>query len=198
MIIGLSGYAGAGKDTVGQILVEEFGYTRKAFADKVKEAACVLLDIPIENVDFYKNDPAREVGVFREGNLKSGTWFPIFNKKPITFRHFLQRMGTEVGRDIFGKDFWLDMVIPFLDPEGYAFSKDIPELLVITDVRFENEVKRIRDLKGKVIRVSRRSVEPDTSHISEQLPDYDIEIENNDTIDYLRVNIKILMETHVS
>ena len=48
MIIGLSGYAQSGKDTVAEILVEEYGYTRVAFADIIKQAV-YLLD-PIVNV----------------------------------------------------------------------------------------------------------------------------------------------------
>ena len=36
-VIGLTGYAGSGKDTLANILVEEYGFTRIAFADKTKE-----------------------------------------------------------------------------------------------------------------------------------------------------------------
>ena len=37
MIIGLSGYARSGKDTVAQVLVEKYGFQRIAFADKIRE-----------------------------------------------------------------------------------------------------------------------------------------------------------------
>ena len=37
MIIGLSGYAQSGKDTVAKVLIEEYGFTRIAFADKIRE-----------------------------------------------------------------------------------------------------------------------------------------------------------------
>ena len=36
MIIGLSGYAQSGKDEVAKVLVEDYGYKRVAFADKIK------------------------------------------------------------------------------------------------------------------------------------------------------------------
>ena len=49
MIIGLSGYAQAGKDTVAQMLVEDYGYTRLGFADIIKKA-CYYLD-PIISLD---------------------------------------------------------------------------------------------------------------------------------------------------
>ena len=37
MIIGLTGYARSGKDTVAQILVDKFGFTRVAFADPIRD-----------------------------------------------------------------------------------------------------------------------------------------------------------------
>jgi dephospho-CoA kinase len=37
MIIGLSGYSRSGKDEVAKILVEDYGFTRIAFADKIRE-----------------------------------------------------------------------------------------------------------------------------------------------------------------
>mgnify|MGYP006283771541 FL=1 len=36
MIIGLTGYAQSGKDTVASLLVEHYGYERVAFADKIR------------------------------------------------------------------------------------------------------------------------------------------------------------------
>ena len=42
MIIGLSGYAQVGKDTVANILVEHYGYTRIGFADIIRKAAYIL------------------------------------------------------------------------------------------------------------------------------------------------------------
>ena len=36
-VIGLTGYAQSGKDTVASILVEKYGYRRIAFADKIRD-----------------------------------------------------------------------------------------------------------------------------------------------------------------
>ena len=58
MIIGLAGYAGAGKDTVGNILIEKHNFRRIAFADKIRS---FIYDInPIysfinkHNIHFFK------------------------------------------------------------------------------------------------------------------------------------------------
>jgi dephospho-CoA kinase len=37
MIIGLTGYARTGKDTVASVLVKDFGFERIAFADPIRE-----------------------------------------------------------------------------------------------------------------------------------------------------------------
>ena len=42
MIIGISGYARSGKDSVANILVQDFGFERRAFADKLREALYAL------------------------------------------------------------------------------------------------------------------------------------------------------------
>jgi hypothetical protein len=133
MIIGVAGFAGSGKDTVGKYLVVHYGFEHRAFAAKLKEAAAALLDIPFDMVDNLKLDTHGKVTV-------SGLDY----SEAITFRHFLQRMGTEMGRNVFGEDFWVDMVLP----EGWYFED---QKIVITDVRFENEASRVRELDGVVI-----------------------------------------------
>ena len=54
-------------------------------------------------------------------------------------------MGTEAGRNVFHKDIW---VISLLNRSK---GKDV----VVTDVRFQNEIKFIQDNGGVVIRVKR-------------------------------------------
>jgi hypothetical protein len=76
----------------------------------------------------------------------------------------MQRMGTEVGRNMFGQNFWVDMAINNL-PDG---SK-----AVFADVRFPNEADAIKALGGEVWRVMRTGVGPANDHISEHaLNDY--------------------------
>jgi hypothetical protein len=58
-------------------------------------------------------------------------------------------MGTEAGRNVFHQDLW---VISLL-------NRSQGKNVVVTDVRFKNEVKAIRDANGLVIRV-RRGIDP--------------------------------------
>jgi hypothetical protein len=73
-------------------------------------------------------------------------------------RRILQRMGTEVGRNILGENIWVDAVLDTLDDQGrYVF----------TDCRFKNEASAVVELGGQVWRVDRPGVEPANDHISE-------------------------------
>ena len=48
MIIVLTGYARSGKDSVAKVLVEQYEFTRVAFADKIKDLL-VEMDPILEN-----------------------------------------------------------------------------------------------------------------------------------------------------
>jgi hypothetical protein len=71
-------------------------------------------------------------------------WSEQFQKQ-FTPRLALQLMGTEAGRNVFHKDIW---VISLLNR---ARGKDV----VVTDVRFKNEIDYIQKNGGIVVRVIR-------------------------------------------
>lgn len=73
----------------------------------------------------------------------------VFIKKDTETRKKLQEIGTELGRDNFGKDIWIKIVYNWM--KVYA-SRGIKRF-IITDVRFENEVEFIKHMKGTIIRV---------------------------------------------
>ncbi len=145
-IIGLCGLARSGKDTVGQRLVECYGYTRMALADPVREAALALdpmvaLTKGVQRWSLSARAAPLSVVVDRWG------WEEA--KKLPDVRRILQRLGTEVGRQLLsphGRSVWLDIAEVRMD--GF-------ERVVITDVRFDDEASFIRDLNGVVMRVTR-------------------------------------------
>jgi hypothetical protein len=138
-IIGLVGFAGSGKGAVADILVEKHGYTKLAFADSVKDATAVIFGWERALLEG-DTDESRE---FRE---KSDSFWSARLGYDLTPRLALQKMGTEAGRDVFGKDLWITSV-----------EKKIleHEKVVLADTRFPNEIEFIRKLYGHVIRVSR-------------------------------------------
>ena len=50
-VILLSGWSMSGKDTVGEILCEQYGFKRFAFADSLKQLCSLVLDLPINSFD---------------------------------------------------------------------------------------------------------------------------------------------------
>ena len=142
MIIGLVGFIGSGKGTVGDIL-EQKGFIKDSFAKPLKDACAVmfgwsreLLEGDTEMSRKWREEP-------------DSYWSEKFGRE-FTPREALQKMGTEAGRDVFHKDIW---VISLLNR---AKGKDV----VVTDVRFQNEIEYIQDNGGIVIRVKRGS-DPD-------------------------------------
>jgi hypothetical protein len=187
MIIGFTGVKGSGKDTCGQFLVETYEFTRVAFADRLKEAVAILFDISVENVDDYKDDAGGtlpRVQVILDIASKV-TLHPSI-EYVYSWREFLQRFGTEMGRNTFGKNFWIDQW------ENYLYQNSIrDDNIVVTDVRFQNEVERIQTMGGTIVEVTRPGYEPDGHESEHPLPRMliDSQIENNGTIDDLKVDV---------
>lgn len=168
MIVGISGYARAGKDSFGDALVRRFEFEKASFATPMKQMAEALDPyIPFEG-DFYRlSEWLDYVG-----------WEGAKNIPEV--RAFLQRLGTEGGRKIFGEDFWVEHTL--------SQYSDGPALrLAICDVRFRNEAEAIRRRGGEVIRINRPGIEAPNDHRSEHdLDDYHcIVIDNDGTLEEL-------------
>lgn len=151
MLIGLAGYAGAGKDTVGKILVDHYNFKRIAFADKVKELALRIDPTICDNKTFSDGvDVPLSWVVERDG------WETA--KRSPQVRELLQRIGAGV-RDVLDLDAWIDAALRRYSPYGIA--------TVITDVRYPNELDVIRENGGVVWWIDRPGVGPVNDHESE-------------------------------
>jgi hypothetical protein len=175
--IGLAGWARSGKDTIADYLVENHGYIKMSFAAPMKEA-------------MYRLNPRITVNDVQNTALRIGIdiygWDGIKERSP-DIRGLLQRFGTEVGREMFGQDFWVDAAI-----------KEIPDgaKAVFSDVRFPNEADAIKKLNGKVWRVNRLGVGPANDHASEHALNnyaFDEIIENSTTVDGLQSRVGALL-----
>lgn len=161
-IIGLSGYARSGKDEAAKVLVEEYGFVRVAFADKLRE---VLYELnPIVDVEYYVHD---------ERFLKRGTQRIRYVREVIDnfgwngyketiygpeIRRLLQRLGTEAGRQTLWDSIWIDAALTGLPEDAKV---------VVTDCRFPNEAEAIVERGGKMWRVVRDGVSAVNNHPSE-------------------------------
>lgn len=144
-LIGLSGYATAGKDSVAEVLIRLYGHKRVAFADKLKSFVREVNPY----VAFPTSDKVRAAELVDSlGDTEA--------KKHDEYRRVLQVIGTTV-REYFGRDTWVDA----------ALNQTSDDYVVVTDVRFQNEAQRIKDLGGIMLRVQRPGVGPANDHISE-------------------------------
>lgn len=187
-LIGINGFKGAGKDTIGKIFVEDHGFKRIAFADKLKDAVAALWGIPRHWVDDYKDPDAHSYVTLHGGepdNLGSTT------QRSMDWRDFLKRFGTEMGRDVFGNDFWVDQLLPMKEWPVAQADKRYHGNRCVTDCRFANEMGRIKSLGGHIIRVERPGLVSD-GHRSEEVPEswmIDYTIHNDGTIDDLHSKV---------
>ena len=140
-IVGVIGWIGTGKDTVADFLVNNFDYKRESFAGTLKDAVAAVFGWSRELVEGGTKE-ARE---WRE--TPDEWWSERLGMPGFTPRLALQLWGTEVCRNHFHNDIW----IASLENKLRHTSQDI----VISDVRFPNEVKTIKDSGGTLIWVKR-------------------------------------------
>jgi len=165
MLVGFLGEKRSGKDTSADYLCES-NFIKLAYAEPLKEICKIL---------FFFNDEQ----LF--GNAKE-VIDPFWKKTP---REIYQEIGTDIFRDDITKifphikdDFWVIHMGRRLE---YLEEKNI----VISDVRYQNEIDQIHKLGGVVIKIIRPDLENNDSHKSEKgiddLVGFDYTIINNQT-----------------
>jgi hypothetical protein len=171
--IGLVGYSQSGKDTIASILVEKYGYTRIAFADKIREFLYELNPMVACSPTGYLQDLVNLVG-----------WDDA--KQEPQVRKLLQNLGNS-ARKIIDENVWVTLALGNID---------VNQRVVVTDVRFENEAVMIKLMGGQLWRVKRIGVGPVNDHVSEsELEGYKVDqiFVNNGTLKDLEVLITTRM-----
>ena len=178
-IIGLTGHAGTGKDTV-RAMLEQRGFVGLAFAD------------PIRNMlrDLFASNGISEA-YMDERTLKEQP-IPALG---LSYRHLAQTLGTEWGRRCLGEGFWLNIASAYMaDITTQTFD---PPPFVISDVRFPNEAAWVKQRGGQLWRIVRHDASPVRDHDSERLIDslpYDQRIVNDWTLDDLEEAVCAALE----
>ena len=178
MIIGLGYQARAGKDTVAAHLVNKYNFVQESFAFPLKEYI------------------GRQICGFNDKQLY-GAWKETVDQEwGMTPRQMLQLIGTDALRKVVHDGFW---VIPMKRKLKEHIRNE--RHIVISDVRFLNEIKLIKSLGGKVVKLDRHN--PDKisgfeKHSSETELDYydgwDHVLENNGTLEELYMRADEMME----
>lgn len=159
LVIGLSGYARAGKDTVAGILAD-LGWEQRSFAAPLYAALYTMNPLVMS--------PRCDAVLHLAGEVDRIGWEAAKDLYP-EVRALLQRLGTEVGRNQFGADFWVKQATHDL------WEPDAPRV-VFSDVRFPNEAEACKTLGGQVWRIERPGHGPANGHVSESALDgYDFD-----------------------
>ena len=205
-LIGISGKMGSGKDTLAVVInyvadnfapediarweqpASEFAYESRKFAQPIKFIIALLIGCDIsqlEDREFKEKELGEEWwyycnSLFFDGetkmvsyleaddNIKNNTsWYIV----KLTPRKLLQLLGTEAGRHIIHPNIWVNALFADYEPDSNW---------IITDVRFPNEAKAIKEKGGIMIRVNRpqfmangRVIVKDEHESETALDDYD-------------------------
>lgn len=177
LLIGLTGLAGSGKDTVREILDANHEYDGIAFADPIRDMLRELLATVSVDEKWMTERDLKEADIPELG---------------VSYRKMAQLLGTEWGRAIH-PDLWLKIA----ESRIALFRKFDSPGVVISDVRFPNEAAWVKSQGGVVWRILRPGIEPVRAHASEALVDslpYDYVIDNRGTIDDLKPAVKAALE----
>jgi hypothetical protein len=138
MLIGVVGLIGSGKDTVSKRLEQKHGFRRDSFAKSLKDAVSAMFNWDREMLEGNGDDSRQ----WRE--QPDEFWSKKFGKT-VTPRWVLQHFGTEVMRQHMHDAIWIDSCL----------SRYNGEPTVISDTRFQNELKTIKEHGGEIILVKR-------------------------------------------
>lgn len=178
IIIGITGKAGSGKDTLSDYLVNQ-GFIKLSFGSAVKDIVSIVTGW---SRDFVE-------GTNEERHLRETLKHPDYNK---TCRELMQFIGTDLFRKQLSDNIWVNII------KNKIESDKINNKFVITDVRFDNEAQMIKSIGGYIIQINRQNIHK-LNHISENgiTCDVDYIIENDgsknelhDKINKFIINIK--------
>ena len=185
-LVGITGKAGAGKDTLASFLLEAHMDESRigkqiAFADPVKKATAEMYGIPLNNL--YDRELKETVDAF---------W-------GISPRQMAQLVGTDMARNVFDDQIWIKRA------QKEIKNNEKADLFVITDVRFENEAEFIRESGGYLIHIKRPDDEGSVTgsdHESENgvslVEGNDIEFVNGGSLDELKLLARVFYAYEIS
>ena len=199
MIISITGKIGSGKDTIAEIIQQstQLDWEVKKFAGKLKTIAELLCGVPKQN---FESQEFKKTQMFEEWGM--------------TYREFLQKLGTEALRSNLHENVWINALFSDYKAKTVAVGtsefditeKDELPNWIITDTRFPNEMDAVKSKNGLVIKVERTlklrkgydtpnetDLHPSETSL-DNYTEWDYVIENNGTLEELRAKVMLILE----
>lgn len=140
-IVAINGTIGSGKDTFSQVFIDA-GFHRMSFATTLKDAVSVI----------FGWDRTMLEGHTEEARIERETIDKYWSSKlgfDVTPRWVLQNFGTDVVRRHFHDNTWV-----------FSLENKMRQIdgnIIITDCRFPNEIKMLRENNATLIEVQRNT-----------------------------------------
>lgn len=173
-IIGLTGKARAGKDTVANIIhsymtqhtdmtvnfEDTYVLGLESFAAPIKSMVAMLLDFfavgsiqqPTTLQPYIDGDKKEEI-------------IDVLKASP---RKLMQTLGTEWGRNLISDSIWIDSMKARIGMYKHAIDHGHAGALVVcTDTRFDNEAEALTSMGGVIVEVVRDEAPEVAEHASE-------------------------------
>lgn len=167
-LIGISGAAGAGKDTLARGIAAVDVYAITHFADPIKVALNAMFGWSMAH--WADRDWKETPMPWLSQMLTKGDDVPVAARGEFRHpspRYLAQTLGTEWGRDMIDPEIWLKIMQQKFNKISKVARLEQGRImgmgLIVPDVRFDNEAQWIRDEGGLLIHVER----PDLEKISE-------------------------------
>ncbi|ARF09646.1 deoxynucleoside monophosphate kinase [Indivirus ILV1] len=183
MLIGVLGHKFSGKDTTANYLIKKYNFKRIAFADPLKEACRILFN-------------------FDDDQLYGDKKEIIDQRWGIMPRTAFQYLGTDIFRNKINEiipniesSFWVKLCM-----DNYEKNKKLDYNVVISDVRFQNEINAIREKNGIIIKIIRPNLQVNDNHASENISELngDYEIYNDGSLEDLYGKIDKILENIIT
>jgi hypothetical protein len=167
-LIGITGLPGriikSGKDTTADIAIDvafqrSLSAQKRSLADAAKLSIAELFDIPREDVDVVKFDG--KIVLTYPDPTQTG----VECVRELDGRDFIIRYCEDAHRKLFGRNFWIDKLLPISftkgnvdgtsSPPEWHQNFEVADVCLMPDLRFDEEADRIRALGGEIWVVER-------------------------------------------
>lgn len=143
LVIGVGGLLTAGKDAFADHLVDQHGFKKLGMSDTLAEALKRLDPwVPLQDINDGRVATLGTTEWWKYSKLLERFGYVELKNNP-EVRRLLQKLGTEVGRQLFGENFWVNIMIRnVLDALAGGAAG-----VVFTGVRYPNELQIISRLQ---------------------------------------------------